>query len=213
MGPEDRYIHETRIYDFTIGSHQTLELIRHYISRLHAECPWLFQQVRTNVKQGDSVWYKNEPLGVNTIAGMMSSISDAAKLSARYTNHCVRATTINVLLRDGVDGHNIIARTGHRSVDSIQPYIGHQTADQKRNESGVLVAALGASHSSSTETTSADPQPVSTAPQPVSTVSQLTSTATTSQSTIEFPAALHSAVPMMPSGTFNNCVFHFNVQY
>ena len=36
-------------------------------------------------------------------------------------------------------------------MDSIQTYIGHQTADQMRNESGVLVAALGAPRSNSCE--------------------------------------------------------------
>lgn len=218
-GPDDRYIHETRIYDFALGSHQALELIKRYVSKLHTECIWLFQQVRPNAKPGDTVWYKNEPLGVNSIAGMMSNISDAAKLSARYTNHCVRATTINVLLRDGVDGHNIIARTGHKSVESIQPYIGHTTADQKRNESGVLMSALGVSNLSSSESTSITPQSTSTAPQATSTAPQSTSTAPQSISTapqststaIEFTTAVRSAVPMMPSGTFHNCTFNFNV--
>lgn len=215
-GPDDRYIHETRIYDFVLGSHHALQLIRLYISKLHSECAWLFQQARPNAKLEDSIWYKNEPLGVNSIAGMMSAISDAAKLSARYTNHCVRATTINVLLRDGVDGHNIIARTGHSSVDSIQPYIGHQTADQKRKESGVLVAALSVPHSNPSTSASTAQQSTSTVHQSTSTFQQSTSAVHQSvlaQPAVEMTTPPHAAVPMMPSGTFQNCTFSFNIQY
>ena len=116
--------------------------------------------------------------------------------------------------------HNIIARTGHRSVESIQPYIGHQTADQKRNESGVLVAALGAPQSSSSKPTSAVQQSTTTVQQSTSIASQSTSVAqqsttvqqsTASKSTIEMATPLRAGIPMMPSGTFQNCTFNFNI--
>ena len=109
--------------------------------------------------------------------------------SVRYTHHHVRATTINVLLREGVNGHSIVARTGHRSVDSIQPYIGQQTADQKRNESGVLVAALGAPRWNSCDSSSSAQTSDSAARESAVIIKQSTSAAQQSTSIAQHPKA------------------------
>lgn len=148
--PEQQWTNSTRIYDCELGKHRLVDIMKLYCSKLNQNYPWLFQQCRFKVSPTDETWYKNEPLGVNTLGQMMKTISQSAGLSKVYTNHCVRATTITVLLNAGVDTNHIRARTGHRTVEGLQPYIGHQTAQQKRTEASILGSALhgeGASNS------------------------------------------------------------------
>ena len=67
-----------------------------YISRLHASCQALFQ-TPNHFKKAESRWFRNEPLGKK------KNISSKAELSERYTNHCIRASTITALYQRGVD--------------------------------------------------------------------------------------------------------------
>ena len=50
----------------------------------------------------------------------------------------MRATTITHLFRIGVDPANIISRTGHKSTESLKPYIGQSSQAQMRQEADVL---------------------------------------------------------------------------
>ena len=52
----------------------------------------------------------------------MSVISEATKLSLRYTNHCIRATTVTMLRNANIAPNDIIAVTGHRNVQSLTHY-------------------------------------------------------------------------------------------
>ena len=53
----------------------------------------------------------------------MTRISEAVELSRTYTNHCIRATSITAMNAAGIEGTNIISITGHKSVDSLKPYL------------------------------------------------------------------------------------------
>jgi len=139
---EQQWQNSTRIYDCRFGANSLIAMLELFLSKLNPNCKWLFQQCRPKTNRADPVWYKNEPLGVNTLGSMMKTISGAATLSKTYTNHCVRSTTITVLFNAGVNTQNIQARTGHRSLEGLQPYIGHSTAEHKREEAGILQAAI-----------------------------------------------------------------------
>ena len=52
----------------------------------------------------------------------MPIISEAAKLSMRYTDHCIRATTVTMLRAANIAPNDIIAVTGHRNVQSLTHY-------------------------------------------------------------------------------------------
>ena len=65
-----------------------------YFSRLPPHARAFYCHPKKAIKAGDSVWYSLEVLGVNTLGSMMSRISTEAGTSVRYTNHCIRSTTI-----------------------------------------------------------------------------------------------------------------------
>ena len=76
----------------------------------------LFQTPNKNYLHGSGNWCKKEALGKNTIAKLMETISSKTQLSERYTNHCIRATTITTLLQQGVDAKQICAITEHKDI-------------------------------------------------------------------------------------------------
>lgn len=126
---------------------------------------------------------------------MMPRISEAAGLSEAYTNHCVRATTVTVLFQKGVQPQNIMARTGHRSVTGLTPYIGASTSAQKREEATLLQSALVASQAQETVRSESDQIQQS----------QII------ERRVEIDS--NAAVQRVVSGTFQNCVFNVNINY
>ena len=69
---------------------------------------------------------------------MMERISIKAELSERYTNHCIRASTITSLFQRGVDARKICAITKHKDERSLSHYISETTSAQKRECSKIL---------------------------------------------------------------------------
>lgn len=97
-------------------------LIRHYLSLLNADNPFLWQ--KPNASYGadpTSKWYCNSKIGENTMAKMMGRISTLCNLSRQYTNHCVRATAITVLGRSYQE-NDIRTLSGHKSVNALGIY-------------------------------------------------------------------------------------------
>ena len=120
-------------------------MLRLYISKHHPDCEWMFQQSRPRPGQDDPTWYKEEPLGVYTLSDTMPRISASARLSKRYTNHCVRSATVGVLFHARVQAQSIMARTGHRSAESLQHYVGMSTSSE-RHEARLLRVGLASGH-------------------------------------------------------------------
>ena len=90
-----------------------------------------FQTPNHHFMKAESRWFRNEPLGKNTIAKLMENISSKAELSERYTNHCIRASTIAALYQRGVDAKQICAITKHKDERSLSHYISQTTSEQK----------------------------------------------------------------------------------
>ena len=72
----------------------------------------------------------------------MENISSKAELSERYTNHCIRASTITALYQRGVDAKQICAITKHKDERSLSHYISQTTSKQKRQCSRLLQEAF-----------------------------------------------------------------------
>ena len=66
----------------------------------------------------------------------MENISSKAELSERYTNHCIRASTITALYQRGVDAKQICAITKHKDERSLSHYISQTTSEKKGNAPG-----------------------------------------------------------------------------
>ena len=69
---------------------------------------------------------------------MMSEFSKIAKLSKKYTKHCIRATAITALDQAGCVSRHIMSVSGHRSEASIKSYSRKTSTDQKRKMSETL---------------------------------------------------------------------------
>ena len=71
-----------------------------YLSKTHPDCKALFQTPNKATTKNINFastrhWYRNEPMEKNTISKMMERIAIKAELSERYTNHCIRASTVS----------------------------------------------------------------------------------------------------------------------
>ena len=68
------------------------------------------------------VWYRPKKIGPNPLALFMSRMSHEADLSQVYTNHSVRVTATTYLSRNKFSPKQIMAITGHKSLNSLAIY-------------------------------------------------------------------------------------------
>ena len=54
-------------------------------------------KLKENVKENDDSWCSKDPLGEETLGLMMARMSRKCKLSQRYTDHCNRVTSVQVM--------------------------------------------------------------------------------------------------------------------
>lgn len=95
----------------------------------------LFQHPKSSFCDDDNEWYENKPIEKNMLGSFMAT---QAKLSEVYTNHCIRATTITELNREGFNDRDIIAVSGHRSTTALKSYVSDTSLETKRKMSDVL---------------------------------------------------------------------------
>ncbi len=97
-----------------------------------------WQRPLEKVGQNDCVWYYDSLIGTKLLGNMMGRMSVKYKLSQRYTNHCMRVTTVQVLEDNNVEGRHIQRVSGHKSLDSIKCYARRLSAARKRSISDML---------------------------------------------------------------------------
>ena len=119
-----------------------VEIYKHLMSKLHPKTNRLFQNPLNCYSPDAAIWFKNEPMGKNTLSTIMKRISTKAGLSQQYTCHSVRASTVTTLFQAGVTPQSIIAITKHKNTSSLGHYIEDISVPQKRQYSSILSDAL-----------------------------------------------------------------------
>ena len=118
-----------------------------YLHYLHPIQTAFWQRPRDSVKSTDTIWFCSAPLGEKTLGGMMAKLSTKYYLNQRYTNHCIRVTSLQALDDRNIEGRHIVRISEHKSVDSVRTYARRLNNSRKRNISAVFANHLSTSYS------------------------------------------------------------------
>ena len=80
---------------------------------------------------GFRIRYSSQPVGVNTLDTFMIKIANKGSLNGKFTNHSGKRTCATSVCTCGIYEQEIMARTGHRSMNAVRKY--KQTSDEIRN--------------------------------------------------------------------------------
>ena len=80
----------------------------------------------------------------------MKKLLKSAELSKQYTNHCIRATAVNVLDQNNFEARYIMRVSGHKSEASIRSYSRRLSEEKQRDISNSLSHYCGFSSSKAT---------------------------------------------------------------
>jgi len=95
-------------------------LLLKYFDKRPVGCSNIFYL--TPINSTKSVWYKNVPIGHNTLGKTVQRLCEKGGITGYKTNHSLRATCATRLFDKGVDEQLIMARTGHRSAMGVRSY-------------------------------------------------------------------------------------------
>ena len=191
-------------------------LIKAYLSHLNPENDALFQRPKELSSKFSPetciVWYSARKLGHNTLENMLKIITTRAEISPYLTNHSLRATTVTVQSSNNIETRKIKAITSHRSDTSIKSYCERPTLNQFKDMSKALSSYVKGDEISQPQLHNISP-PAATLSRPQNAlVSASSGQSYLSSQQDNFliengcnPAAL------LPSGTFENCSFTFNI--
>ena len=168
---QDEVSNSGRMYEIPNSNSCPLRAFQTYVSILNANCILLWHRPKQAAPK-DGCWYCDSPLGVNTIGNKLKSISRNAGCSQAYTNHSLRATTINTLDSAGVQGRDIMLI---RASPVSATIVGKAT--RMREMSGMLATHLysgpESNTSSSTANATSTTSSTSTAPSSSSTTTSI----------------------------------------
>ena len=189
---KDQDYTDVRMYGLPGSSMDPMSSLKLMLSKLHPDCEALFQTPLAKFSKAAECWYKNEPLGKNSIAQLMPKISKKAGLS-QHKAHCVRASTITRLHQAGVDAKQICAITKHKNEQSLTSYIKDTSASQKRACSDILSRPFLSKEASDVNTA-------------------CSSSMAGGEVHVSFAASsqTHSVQSFMPNCHFSNCTINFN---
>ena len=117
----------------TDGPRCLVKIFKEYLARqppemVSADSPLCLASI---VKPSSYIWFKKQPLGKNSLSSFMKSMSEAAGLPGKHTNHSVRRTMISTLRKENVEPLNIISLAGQRNLKSLDSYSSTSTKQQK----------------------------------------------------------------------------------
>ena len=77
-----------------------------YLQKLHPQCNRHWQFPKDSFNISDECWFQKRPIGKDTLASFMSTLSKKTGLSQIYTNHSIRATGATILWKKLFNGTN-----------------------------------------------------------------------------------------------------------
>ena len=161
------------------------------VSMLQSDTPF-YLAVNNMLKDmsKDRSWYKTSSIGVNTIGSFVKTMSKAAGLTGKYTNHSVRRTSVTNLLRAGVPPTLIQQVSGHKDVKSISNY-GSASREQIRDMNRILLNPQAATS-----------YPIATVSSAAAATSYPTATVSSAVTAISYPTAtMSSEAASIPQNT------------
>ena len=101
---------------------------------------YLWQRAKIRISDINKEWYDAAPIGRDPLNSTMKNLSENAKLSTLYTNHCIRATVVTQLNEKGFEARDIMATTGHKCEASIRSYATKCPPKKRRQMSDALAS-------------------------------------------------------------------------
>jgi hypothetical protein len=112
-----------------------VQALRKNLSKRNPTTDHFSQLSRPTINDRDLTWYTSRPIREKMLNNMMKNISKMANLAHNYTNHFVRATTVNIRDHAGISDREIMTITGHKCDASLTSY---HTNQQKRKYAALL---------------------------------------------------------------------------
>ena len=146
-------------------------------------------------------WYKNQPVGVNTLCKFMKTMTENAGVTGKKTNHSARKTTITKLVEQDINPLHVAQLSGHKNIKSIDSY-SVASKKQQRRMSHLISGATPLKDSSNILRSSLQPV-LSIQPGPPGSLQPGPSCSSLqpAQSTSLQPAAPPSSLQPVPSGS------------
>ena len=89
-------------------------------------------------KQTDRIWYKIQPIGVNTLGKFMKCMAEAAGISGKKTNHSAQKTMISRLVKENVNPLHVAQLSGHRNLKSLDSY--SMASDEQQKAMSMIIS-------------------------------------------------------------------------
>ena len=75
------------------------------------------------VSTRSNIWYKNQPVGINSLKKYMKTMTENAGISGKKTtNHSTRKTMITKLVQNDTNPLHVAQLTGHKNIKSLDSY-------------------------------------------------------------------------------------------
>lgn len=159
-------------------------------------------------KSNTPVWFKQQPLGANSLGKFLPKACVMAGLEPRG-NHGVRATTVQRLRKAGLPDDQIIQITGHKSVRTLSVYDTEQlSSDVHKKCQGVLQTNYAAGSADQLEQSSCSGSLVAVTTSGSAYSAESCASMMSKSVVSTFPGAVTSVPSMFSGAIFNQCVFN-----
>ena len=94
-----------------------------------AHSPFYLQPANTITQH---IWYKNQPVGANSLSKFMKVMTENAGIEGKRTNHSARKTMITKLVQNDTNPLHVAQLTGHKNIKSLDSYSIASKIQQKK---------------------------------------------------------------------------------